>query len=202
VSDQTLSDLERRWRTTDAIADEAVYLLERVRVGDLARERLDLAAYCGHEGAALILAGSGEATPPVPETLTLWIDGLRRWGLEVSARAAVALYALELRRSVRPRPKNRKTSRALLESARDWLECPCEEHLDEVRRKQPFDAEGMFLWAYLVNDDAFVHGWQQPPTREDWLSSLAGRIGARVEDELATLAAVRAELLPWVLGRP
>ena len=51
MSDQRLRELERRWKETNSPDDEAAYLLERVRVGDLPRERLELAAYCGHEGA-------------------------------------------------------------------------------------------------------------------------------------------------------
>ncbi len=51
MSDTKLRDLERRWEETGSPDDEAAYLLERVRVGDLSRERLELAAYCGHEGA-------------------------------------------------------------------------------------------------------------------------------------------------------
>jgi hypothetical protein len=50
-SDSKLRDLERRWRRTGSVEDEAAYLIERVRVGDLTQERLDLAAYCGHEAA-------------------------------------------------------------------------------------------------------------------------------------------------------
>jgi len=51
VTDSKLRELERRWKETGSVEDEARYLLERVRVGDLERERLELAAYCGHEGA-------------------------------------------------------------------------------------------------------------------------------------------------------
>ena len=51
MSDQRLRELERRWRETGSVEDEAAYLRERVRVGDLTQERLELAAYCGHEGA-------------------------------------------------------------------------------------------------------------------------------------------------------
>lgn len=51
MSDSKLRELERRWKETGAVEDEAAYLLERVRAGDLTQERLELAAYCGHEAA-------------------------------------------------------------------------------------------------------------------------------------------------------
>ena len=44
MSDQKLRDLERRWKETGSPDDEAAYLLERVRAGELSRERLELAA--------------------------------------------------------------------------------------------------------------------------------------------------------------
>jgi hypothetical protein len=62
VSDQRLRELERRWTETGAVTDEAAYLRERVRVGDLTPERLELAARCGHAGAQA--AVDGDAGPP------------------------------------------------------------------------------------------------------------------------------------------
>ena len=59
MSDERLRELERRWRETQAVGDQAAYLLERVRVGDLSQERLELAAYCGHEGAREALGEEG-----------------------------------------------------------------------------------------------------------------------------------------------
>jgi hypothetical protein len=47
VSDSRPRELERRWRETPGVEDEAAYGLERVRVGDLEREKLKLATYLG-----------------------------------------------------------------------------------------------------------------------------------------------------------
>ena len=38
MSDSNLRGLERRWRETGSVDDEAAYLRERVRVGDLTQE--------------------------------------------------------------------------------------------------------------------------------------------------------------------
>ncbi|HZV00947.1 MAG TPA: hypothetical protein VFF73_29800 [Planctomycetota bacterium] len=51
MSDEKLRRLERRWRETGSAADEAAWLRERARTGDLEPERLHLAAYLGHEPA-------------------------------------------------------------------------------------------------------------------------------------------------------
>lgn len=57
MSDERLRELERRWEETGAVEDEAAYLLERVRAGELTLRRLGLAAYCGHEGARVATEG-------------------------------------------------------------------------------------------------------------------------------------------------
>ena len=44
---EPLRELERRWRETGAVEDEARYLAERLRTGRLSRERLALAASLG-----------------------------------------------------------------------------------------------------------------------------------------------------------
>jgi len=62
VTDSRLQDLERAWRASGAVDDEAAYLRERVRVGELNRQRLELAAWTGHVGA-LLVCGSDESAP-------------------------------------------------------------------------------------------------------------------------------------------
>lgn len=70
MSDQRLRELERRWRETGAVVDEAAYLLERVRVGDLDLERLELAAYCG-SAAAKQASGTGSRSIEGPDLAAL-----------------------------------------------------------------------------------------------------------------------------------
>lgn len=68
MTDTRLQELERAWRASGSVEDEAAYLRERVRVGELTQERLELAAYCGHAGARRRTRAQGltdelEATP-------------------------------------------------------------------------------------------------------------------------------------------
>jgi hypothetical protein len=86
MSDTRLRELERRWKETGSPDDEAAYLKERVRVGDLTQERLELAAYCGHEGARRAVRGS---LPGATTGAVEWTRHLGRWP-EAAAVAAVA----------------------------------------------------------------------------------------------------------------
>lgn len=60
MSDSRLRGLELRWLETGAVADEAAWLSERVRVGQVVPERLQLAAACGHAGAKAATGFEGE----------------------------------------------------------------------------------------------------------------------------------------------
>lgn len=53
MSDARLRELKRRWQQSGAVDDEAAFLRERVRVGDLTALRLRIAAYAGVPGAIL-----------------------------------------------------------------------------------------------------------------------------------------------------
>ncbi|MCA8925414.1 MAG: hypothetical protein KDD82_26630 [Planctomycetes bacterium] len=77
MPDSRLQQLQRSWRASDAAEDEAAYLRQRVRVGELALERLQLAANCGHTGARLTVGGAPHADEP---ELGRWVYGLRSWG--------------------------------------------------------------------------------------------------------------------------
>lgn len=79
MSDQRLRELERRWRETGDVKDEASFLVERRRAGELTQERLELAACCGHEGARLALGATAPARlleEPLYEEATRGVDWL------------------------------------------------------------------------------------------------------------------------------
>lgn len=88
MSDERLRWLERRWRETEGVEDEAAYLLERVRVGNLAQEQLELAAYCGQRAARSICS-----SVEIPDELEVWTRELARWTAEAAKRAAVGIAA-------------------------------------------------------------------------------------------------------------
>ena len=86
VTDSRLQELKRTWEASGSVEDEAAYLRERVRVGDLTQERLELAAYCGHEGAS---AAAGSPTPDYCD-LEEFSRGLLRFPNAILCAAVVA----------------------------------------------------------------------------------------------------------------
>lgn len=124
MSDFRLRDLERRWRSTGSIEDEAEYLRECVRTGHLAQEMLELAAYCGH-AASLRLCGGAP-----PDSWSDWAGGLVKWGPDMCARAAITgIRAEHATTSVESPTTARKIGvYALAAAGKKWLECPCREN--------------------------------------------------------------------------
>lgn len=157
MGDLRLRGLERRWRKTADPRDEATYLAERVRVGDLSPARLRLAAYAGGAGAALALGSQG---PTAPEGLTAWVDGLVAWGKEALLRAGIAatwavLPAWEALYPEDPSP------RAVLLACCAWVLCPCERHrlaVTSARRAVRRDVEPVRgAYAELFSEVLFDH---------------------------------------------
>lgn len=86
--DERLRAAERRALASGSVADEAALLTERLRAGSLTRERLELAAYCGHEAARVAVDPVTGCFGPRGErlwgalALEPWVRGLSRWGPE------------------------------------------------------------------------------------------------------------------------
>ncbi|MEZ6185255.1 MAG: hypothetical protein R3F62_09640 [Planctomycetota bacterium] len=87
MSDRRTLELERRYRETGAAEDGAAWLRERERTGDVSRESLELAAYCGDVAARRLL---GEDAPEPAE----WTRGLQRFHAEAVGRFATILAGL------------------------------------------------------------------------------------------------------------
>ena len=86
--DTRLEELVRVWRASGRLADEVALLRERVRAGALDRERLRLAAYCGH------VAANAALEQPLDRT-DAWRDWVRGFdGASLEAKVCVGLGAL------------------------------------------------------------------------------------------------------------
>jgi hypothetical protein len=90
MSDGRLREFERSLAAGADPEAGARLLAERLRAGTLDRERLRLAAYVGDAAARLLVE-----TEPEPD-LRRWAGGLREWGPEPCARAAVVAARLAL----------------------------------------------------------------------------------------------------------
>ena len=143
MSDERLRDLERRWRLTEAVDDEAAYLLERVRVGDLDQARLELVAYLGRRAAALATRPSTAPTLHKTEFCERWaelavpredaefvyfVNSLGHWGDECCARAAFAVARHVLARHWPPNFSAEASD--TLAALGEWILCPCVAHAD------------------------------------------------------------------------
>ena len=88
MGDERLQALERAWRSTRSRTDEAAYIRERMRAGEVDPMRVELAARCGCDGAADAL---GLPAGPDPE----WREALLEWEPE-GPRAAIRANLLAL----------------------------------------------------------------------------------------------------------
>jgi hypothetical protein len=92
-ADERLRSLERRWRETGAVADEARWLSERVRLGFTSEAALELAARLGYRAAREARA----ETTPALESLVEWSRAITRFkSEELSRRTVLASVKLVL----------------------------------------------------------------------------------------------------------
>jgi hypothetical protein len=157
MSDTKLRDLERRWKETGTVDDETAYLLERVRVGDLRRERLELAAYCGHEAASAAIGGR----------MGVWLRDLSTEILDKPAlvRVGVALGRASMSRLVETKPYGRSFHEAALNAAIEWAVCPCRRHQDAARD--------------CVARPPYNPPWEPPLVGDEWLGDIQAAIERR-----------------------
>lgn len=134
MSDERIRELERRFKETGSVEDEAAWLKERVRVGDLTEERLSLAAYCGHKAART--AQGRQSSYQVPESrLRSWFNGLV-WAAWSSKPVVVRAANAAARFSVTDWSKQWQTPDdllAALQAVDAWLDCPCPQHRSRAK---------------------------------------------------------------------
>ena len=99
MGDADLRELERRFRETGSVEDEAAWLRARVQAGELEASMLELAAYCRHSGAG----GLDDRHQDLWELEGLpggrkrvWGEGLATWGEEACVRAMICVLRANL----------------------------------------------------------------------------------------------------------
>jgi hypothetical protein len=88
MSDLKLRELRRRAEATGTVEDEVIYLRERLRLGQLTKRRLLLAADVGHRAAAVVL----ERPEKRPEGFDRLLAVTSKWGLHVPLRGVVGAF--------------------------------------------------------------------------------------------------------------
>lgn len=99
MSDTKLREAERRWKEAGSTESEAAFLLERVRVGNLACERLEVAAYCGQEAARQAVGAVGASDQLCATAWRLGFEHMKiaRWGKSVGIQIAVSAIRAVMR---------------------------------------------------------------------------------------------------------
>lgn len=121
----------------------------------LTPDALELAAYLGHPEA---LKALGREAPPRLGEPKRWVRGLRPWGQEVTARAAVALArrALSFRSDAAPQ--------AAVEATEAWIRSPTAERVAEAKAAyERSEARGEALSSAAPDgtDEAEMQAWEQ-----------------------------------------
>lgn len=199
MSDERLRQLERRWRETRAIDDEAAYLAERVRAGHLTEECLSLAAHCGHVAARRAIQGRpGEE----PVSLKERVYGLAKWGKETCVRASVAAAGVHASTDA--------MALHALNAASEWLACPCDSHRNAAQEAAFHTLDARAPTSTRVA--GFAAAAAGAGAEDDLDSGTAG--GAAAKDAFQALHIVEAERGPegvaaalaavaqWALERP
>jgi len=195
VSDANLRELERRWRKTGDVEDEAVWLLERVRAGELGRSELNLAAYCGHEAARRSLGSAAPVVRSNPRKFARRLSG--RLSRDASLRAAIGLGELVRRRRDQT---NQQLSHAILWTTRALLRRGPIENAHDAWTAVTGNRRVELLPEVEGIDFTFLHPrHQSPPNYSDVLSEALSYVEALGLRELS-LAAMREDLVPWALG--
>lgn len=194
MTDAHLRALERAFRLTGTGEDEAAWLRARVQAGELAHDRLRLAAYVGHEAATLALRPH---PPDSPEALDRWLRRLSvHWEQEASARAALAAVAASP-----PELQARTFVAAAVSLAEPWVLAPATRGdvpalpgvFSDAEFEAPEEKRAWVVGIYLHRTLESPAGWGR--SVETLALSIQSRWpAAPVRD------AVARELAEWALG--
>ncbi len=202
MSDARLRELERRWRESGAVEDEAALLRERLRQGALGSSRLELAADLGHPGAASALGRAPASAAALVDPG--WAVRTAAAGAEAAVRcaAAAARACLPLHRWHRP---GDDVPERVLETVEAWLDCPCPPHTRAAAAWALYPAAppGLAGLGYLAHRVARVVGAQGEPggarvtVRE--LEAVVAQALERLGEE-ALQEVLRDAVAAWAVG--
>ena len=188
MSDSRQRELEHSWKQTGSEEEEAAFLLERVRAGDLELRELELAAFVGH--AAAVVA----TTTPAPQfgsDLANWAEALAQFGKEACARTAICVTWISYEALELGLPDD------ALSAAEAWAACPCLEHEraadlnpDEADIRTDQSEEAANVVAALEEDDSYGPGF--------YLSCCLDHVPKERLPEARDR--IRSELSSWALG--
>ena len=209
MSDEDLRELERRWRASGTVDDEAAYLAERLRAGELSAEQVETLAELGYPAGMIVLGKDQEwlAQQRLSETLfDLGPQSLSRAILIILGRLCLEADLIQPPAIVA----------RLIEAVRAWLASPTREHAALAGH------EAHLCSAEAVQLDPFGQVVSYTPGILGRVYDLAGILGNNIEvgddgvgvyafliqsrDEYPCLqdqpirALLCEKLVPWFLG--
>lgn len=194
VVDDRLQDLRRRVAQGEPGA-RAALLAERVRTGDLARERLELAAHVGDEDARRIAGPTRSSLDR--EALSSWPREALVRGLVAAARVAFEAFKREPLDFPRPSwvaPESTfEMIREAIESSERWILDPAGSHLPVLLLVT--DA-GRSAWWVMLGPTITNEKHEVASTN----AAFGIRSAAEQAGEGVVAAAIRNEVAPWALG--
>lgn len=209
MTDQRLRGLERRWKETGDIADEAAYLNEKARAGLLEEEWLELAARLGY-AAARACRSSVDAFGTVSNLFT-FLEGTRDIGLRrrivfCQVEAMHSFYFPEPLEHMVEESKNKAVAFILNPVEENWNYIWCSVNsLEEMIRCRPYEDP--------PDDDEAVshlisHALQAVMDRDggemsQWIEamSLYSDFQAHEHTDLEDFRAeLHDQVIPWLLG--
>jgi hypothetical protein len=196
VTESDLRRLERAFRASGSVEDEAAWLMARVQAGELDRGVLELAAYCGHEAANTL------HRVDVPEAVDALIEGLAPWASEELWRRT----ALALLDGVRPGDADLPEVERVVRLLEDDASCRCESHWAELASlpnpAYPADPAGRAYARavrYAANAAKAAEEEEVLGALREVARTVAGALGDDPAQALREL--LRRGLVPWALGR-
>jgi hypothetical protein len=203
VADDRLRELERRWRESGTPADELAWLRAALRAGSLERRRLELAAFLGHDTARAALELQPHEDPPLGFPLYRY-QGRLRTTLDPQEAIRVGIAA------ARASEHGEQAALDLLERAERWVVDPSREANAALRLPPALHraVEELSHLSHVVR--AAVHAFQAVAclSSPDWGGDGAVDQGvkavlamASAVDEEVVIEAIRADVVPWLLGQ-
>lgn len=201
MTDARLRDLERRFAESGAATDEVALLVERARLGLLARDRLELAIYLGSQPARDALGGPPTVAPRAPRGGVLgWVFKLEPWGPFVSLRAAIAACRLLVKDTDTPPHEGLLLG---LQAAEAYAVDPTPERVEWAKTVVVGTPTLLGTrWHGCRLCVAVVDFMQNGVTNHFvWKAkAAAGQVAEDLGKEMPVRAAIVRELLPWALG--
>lgn len=207
MADDRIRSLERRFKQSGSLDDEAAWLAARNRAGEISDDQLELAADLAHDPARLALN-----KPPLRYLdLSVWSRELHdRWGQAVLVRVALATTR-HLLATIRPDelPEGAGEAWGWIENSLgavdEWVGCPCKQHAGAVRRRVQGWRRRLMLHLEPAVGESCARAVLEtlhtvaPPNRHTRGFEAAGWVA----DALGTArvrAVVAADVVPWALG--